>query len=84
MLWTIIVAIIVGAIIGALARLVLPGRQSISMVVTIILGILGSVVATWVGQAVGFYPPGSGAGFIASVIGAIVLLWIYGMIRKKA
>ncbi|MGE3863951.1 MAG: GlsB/YeaQ/YmgE family stress response membrane protein, partial [Burkholderiaceae bacterium] len=48
------------------------------------LGIVGSFVATYVGQALGFYPQGSEAGFIASVIGAIVVLWIYGKIRAKS
>ena len=75
---------IIGLVVGAVAKFLMPGTQGGGIIVTMILGILGSVVATWVGQAVGFYPPGSGAGFIASVIGAIVLLWIYGMIRKKA
>lgn len=75
---------LVGLVVGAVAKFLMPGTQGGGIIVTMILGILGSVVATWVGQAVGFYAPGSGAGFIASVIGAILLLWIYGMIRKKA
>ena len=74
---------IVGLVVGAVAKFFMPGEQGGGIIVTMILGILGSVVATWIGQAVGFYAPGAGAGFIASVLGAILLLWIYGLVRKK-
>ncbi|NLD68539.1 MAG: GlsB/YeaQ/YmgE family stress response membrane protein [Limnobacter sp.] len=75
---------IVGLVVGAVAKFFMPGEQGGGIIVTMILGILGSVVATWIGQAIGLYPPGANAGFIASVLGAILLLWIYGLIRKKS
>ena len=75
---------IVGLVVGAVAKFFMPGEQGGGIIVTMILGILGSVVATWIGQAVGLYPPGANAGFIASVLGAILLLWVYGLVRKKS
>ncbi|HRO61623.1 MAG TPA: GlsB/YeaQ/YmgE family stress response membrane protein [Burkholderiaceae bacterium] len=75
---------IVGLVVGAVAKFFMPGEQGGGIIVTMILGILGSVVATWIGQAVGLYPPGASAGFIASVLGAILLLWVYGLVRKKS
>ena len=71
---------IVGLIVGALAKLFMPGRDPGGIIVTILIGIAGSVVATWIGRAAGWYGPGQGAGFIASLIGAILLLWIYRMV----
>ncbi|GAA1242745.1 MULTISPECIES: GlsB/YeaQ/YmgE family stress response membrane protein [Janibacter] len=85
MLWTIIVAIIVGAIIGALARLVLPGRQSISMVVTIILGILGSLIGSWIYASLGGGET-NGIDWIANAIGVVcaaALIVIYGMVTGR-
>ncbi|MBV8093912.1 MAG: GlsB/YeaQ/YmgE family stress response membrane protein [Acetobacteraceae bacterium] len=70
-------AIIIGLIVGAVAKLIMPGRDPGGIIVTILLGIGGSVVATWIGQAVHWYRPGQGAGFIASVVGAIIILAIY-------
>ena len=70
-------AIIIGLIVGALAKLIMPGRDPGGIIVTILLGIAGSLVATWIGQAVHWYRPGQGAGFIASIIGAVILLAIY-------
>ncbi|MBW7925747.1 MAG: GlsB/YeaQ/YmgE family stress response membrane protein [Burkholderiaceae bacterium] len=78
-LWT----LIIGLIVGAIAKWVMPGRQGGGIIVTIILGIVGAFVATWIGQAVGWYRVGEGAGFIASIIGALIILWIYGMITRK-
>ena len=70
-------AIIIGLVVGALAKLIMPGRDPGGIIITILLGIAGSLVATWIGQAVHWYRPGEGAGFIASVIGAVILLAIY-------
>ena len=78
-LWT----LIIGLIVGAIAKWVMPGRQGGGIIVTIILGIVGAFIATWIGQAVGWYRAGEGAGFIASIIGALIILWIYGMITRK-
>jgi uncharacterized membrane protein YeaQ/YmgE (transglycosylase-associated protein family) len=74
---SILVMIIVGLVVGALAKLVMPGSDPGGVVVTILLGIGGSVVAGFLGRSLGWYGPGDAAGFIASVIGAIILLAIY-------
>lgn len=69
--------IVVGLIVGALAKLVMPGRDPGGVIVTILLGIGGSVVAGLLGRAIGWYGSGEPVGFIASVLGAIILLAIY-------
>jgi uncharacterized membrane protein YeaQ/YmgE (transglycosylase-associated protein family) len=79
----IIVTIIVGLIVGAIARFLMPGEQKMGWIMTCVLGIAGSLVAGYAGQALGWYAPGQPAGWIASVIGAIVLLVIVGLVRKK-
>ena len=73
---------IVGFVVGLVARALLPGDQKIGMILTAVLGIAGSFVANLGGQALGWYTAGDGAGFIASVIGALVLLVVYGMLTK--
>jgi len=72
--------IVIGLIVGALAKLIMPGRDPGGVIVTILLGIAGSVVAGLVGRAVGWYSEGQSAGFIASVVGAIIILAIYRLI----
>ena len=72
--------IVVGLIVGALAKLIMPGRDPGGIIVTILLGIAGSVVAGLIGRAVGWYSPGQPAGFIASIVGAIIILAIYRLI----
>ncbi|MFY9512652.1 MAG: GlsB/YeaQ/YmgE family stress response membrane protein [Rubrivivax sp.] len=79
----IIGTIIVGLIVGALARFVLPGEQKMGWILTCLLGIAGSVVAGFVGQALGWYAAGQGAGWIASVLGAAVLLFVVEKLRSK-
>ncbi len=78
-IWT----ILIGFIAGLVARAVLPGNQSLGLILTTVLGIAGSLIATYVGQGMGWYTAGVGAGFIASVVGAIVLLVLYGLIARK-
>lgn len=78
----IIGTILIGLIVGAIARLVLPGEQKMGWIMTILLGIGGSLVAGFVGQALGWYAVGQGAGWIASVLGAVVLLVVVGKLRK--
>jgi uncharacterized membrane protein YeaQ/YmgE (transglycosylase-associated protein family) len=69
--------LIIGLVVGALAKLIMPGHDPGGIIVTMLLGIAGSFVAGMVGRAVGWYQPGEPAGFIASIIGAVVLLAIY-------
>lgn len=75
-------AIIIGAIAGAVAKFLMPGRDPGGFIITILLGIAGALVATWLGQQVGWYRDGQGAGFIGSVVGAIIILIIYRMIAR--
>ena len=77
----ILTTILVGLIVGALARFVLPGDQKMGWIMTCLLGIGGSLVAGFVGQGLGWYRAGEPAGWIASVIGAIVLLVVVGKLR---
>jgi uncharacterized membrane protein YeaQ/YmgE (transglycosylase-associated protein family) len=75
--------IIVGLIVGAVAKLLMPGRDPGGFIITILLGIAGSVLAGWLGRAVGWYTTGEPAGFIASVVGAILLLAIYRAVSGR-
>jgi uncharacterized membrane protein YeaQ/YmgE (transglycosylase-associated protein family) len=77
----IIGTIVVGLIVGALARFVMPGKQKMGWIMTCLLGIGGSLVAGLVGQALGWYQAGQGAGWIASVLGALVLLFVVGKLK---
>ena len=79
----IIGTIVVGLIVGAIARFVLPGEQKMGWILTCLLGIAGSLVAGYAGQALGWYAAGQPAGWIASVVGAVVLLLVVGLVRKK-
>jgi len=79
----IISMIIVGFIVGLLARAIMPGDQKMGIIMTIILGIIGAVVAGYLGGALGLYAPGEGAGWIGSIVGAIIVLFVYGLITKK-
>jgi uncharacterized membrane protein YeaQ/YmgE (transglycosylase-associated protein family) len=76
--------LIVGFVVGLLARAIKPGDDKMGFLTTILLGVAGSVIAGYLGRAAGWYQPGQGAGWIASIIGAIVLLFAYGAIRKRA
>ena len=79
MLW----AIIIGLIVGALAKFIMPGKDPGGIIVTILIGIAGSFVGTMIGRALGFYRQGQGAGFIMSLLGAILLLWVYRMVVAR-
>ena len=76
-------AIIVGLIVGAIAKLIMPGRDGGNILMTILLGIAGSLVATFLGRAVGWYHEGQAAGVLASIVGAIILLFIYRSVRGR-
>lgn len=77
--WT----ILIGFVAGLVARALKPGNDSAGFIVTTLIGIAGSLIATYLGQAMGWYTVGQGSGFIASVVGAIVLLFIWGMLKRK-
>ena len=72
---------VVGLIVGAIARFVTPGEQKMGWIMTSLLGIAGSLLAGFVGQAVHWYEPGQPAGWIASVVGAVVLLYVVGKLK---
>ena len=73
----IIVTLIIGLVAGAVAKLLMPGRDPGGFVITLLLGVAGAFVATYLGQAVGWYEAGEGAGFIGAVVGAVLLLLAY-------
>lgn len=75
--------LIIGLLTGIVARLLKPGRSGLGIIMTIILGVSGSVVATYGGQALGVYQAGQPAGFIGAVVGAIVLLFIVEALHKR-
>lgn len=81
---SIIGAIIIGFLAGLIARAILPGKQGMGFILTTVLGIVGALVATYAGRAMGWYQEGAAAGFIASVVGAIVVLLIYGAIAGRS
>ena len=76
-------AIIAGLIVGALAKLVMPGRDPGGIIITIILGIGGALLGTFLGRSLGFYAGNEGAGIIMSILGAIVLLAIYRAMKGR-
>lgn len=79
-IWT----IIIGFVAGLIARAVKPGDDKLGFIMTAVLGIAGSFVAKYVGLAIGWYKEGEAGGFIASVIGAVILLVIYGFIKARS
>ena len=79
-LWT----IVIGFVAGVIAKFIMPGPNEPSgFVLTTILGVVGAVVATWLGQALGWYGPGEGAGLIGAVVGAIVVLFVWGAVSRR-
>ena len=78
-LWT----LIIGLVIGAVAKFIMPGKDPSGIIITMLIGIAGSFIATYAGRAMGWYQEGQSAGFIMSVLGAIVLLGIYHLVRRK-
>ena len=80
-IWT----IIIGFVAGVIAKFIMPGSNEPSgFILTAILGIVGAFVATFLGQAIGWYSAGQGAGLIGAVVGAIIVLAVYGMVAKRA
>ena len=78
-IWT----ILIGFVAGLVARALMPGPNPMGFILTTILGVVGALAATFVGQGMGWYAEGSSAGFIASVVGAMVLLFLYGLVVRR-
>ena len=76
--------ILIGLVIGGVAKLLMPGRDPGGFIVTILLGIAGSIVGTWLGRTIGWYQEGQSAGFLMSVVGALLLLGIYHLVRRRS
>jgi uncharacterized membrane protein YeaQ/YmgE (transglycosylase-associated protein family) len=75
--------IIIGGIAGALAKLLMPGKDPGGCIITVLLGIAGALLAGWLGKMIGWYDTNEGAGFIAAVVGAFILLGIYRLIAGR-
>lgn len=75
--------LIIGLIVGAIAKLIMPGKDPGGIIVTMLIGIVGALIAGFLGRAVGWYGEGEPAGFIASVLGAILLLFLYRLATKN-
>lgn len=75
-------AIIIGGLAGLVAKFLMPGRDPGGFIITILLGIGGALVATWLGQSLGWYRPGESAGFIGAVVGAVIILFAYRLIAR--
>ncbi|WP_413789115.1 GlsB/YeaQ/YmgE family stress response membrane protein [Rhodopila sp.] len=80
----IIGTIVIGFIVGVIAKLLMPGRDPGGFIVTTLLGIVGAFVATYLGQAIGWYRPDQAAGFIGAVVGAIILLIVYRLLARRS
>lgn len=78
-----IIAIIMGLIVGAIAKFIMPGRDPGGIIVTCLIGIAGSMLATFLGQRLGWYGNGEGAGFIGGIVGAIILLILYRLVTRN-
>ncbi|HEV8365489.1 MAG TPA: GlsB/YeaQ/YmgE family stress response membrane protein [Gemmatimonadaceae bacterium] len=76
-------AIIAGLVVGVLAKLVMPGRDPGGIIMTILLGIAGAILGTFIGRSIGFYGANQGAGIIMSILGAMLLLWIYRVVQRR-
>jgi uncharacterized membrane protein YeaQ/YmgE (transglycosylase-associated protein family) len=80
LIWT----AIVGLVVGAIAKFLMPGKDPGGILVTMLIGVIGSFVAGFLGRVLGWYAPGEAAGLIASVLGAVLLLWIYRRFATKS
>ena len=79
----IIATIVVGLVVGLIAKFIMPGKDPGGWIVTILIGIAGATVGTLIGRALGLYEPGETAGWIISILGAVLLLWIYRLVTKR-
>jgi uncharacterized membrane protein YeaQ/YmgE (transglycosylase-associated protein family) len=80
----IIGTLVIGLVAGIVAKFLMPGKDPGGFIITMLLGIAGAFVATYLGQAIGWYQAGQGAGFIGAVVGAIILLVIYRLVRRRS
>ena len=78
-LWT----ILIGLVAGAVAKFIMPGKDPGGFIITILIGIAGALIATYLGHLIGWYQAGQSAGFIGAIIGSILILLIYRLIRRK-
>jgi uncharacterized membrane protein YeaQ/YmgE (transglycosylase-associated protein family) len=79
----IIGTLVIGLIAGVIAKLLMPGKDPGGCIITILLGIAGAFIATYLGKLLGIYEPGETAGFIGAVVGAVIILWLYRMFLGK-
>lgn len=77
-----LVTILIGLVVGALAKLIMPGKDPGGIIITILLGIAGALVAHFLGGLIGLYQAGEKAGFLASLFGALLILWLYRRFRR--
>lgn len=80
----ILATLVIGFVVGLLARALHPGQDKFGIILTVLLGIAGAFVATWLGQMLHFYQPGQNAGFVGAVIGAVILLVVANLLRRLA
>jgi uncharacterized membrane protein YeaQ/YmgE (transglycosylase-associated protein family) len=78
-LWT----ILIGLVAGAIAKLIMSGKDPGGLIITVLLGIAGSLIATYLGHLIGWYQAGQSAGFIGAIVGSILILLIYRLIKRK-
>ena len=78
-----LVTILIGFVVGLLARFLKPGNDKMGIILTTLLGIAGAVAASWVGQQMGWYAPGQAAGWVGALIGAIAILIVVSLFRRK-
>ena len=78
-IWT----ILIGFVVGIVAKIITPGRDPAGFIITILIGVVGSLVATYAGRFLGWYQPGESAGFIAAVVGSVILLLLYRMVSGR-
>ena len=75
--------IVIGGIAGAIAKLLMPGRDPGGCIITVLLGVVGAFVAGWLGRQLGWYDTGEGAGFLAAIVGAFLILFVYRLIASR-
>ena len=79
-IWT----ILIGFVVGLIAKAITPGRDPSGFIITAVIGIVGALLATFAGRAMGWYAPGETAGFLAALVGAVIVLVIYHLVRGRS